>query len=417
MAKPTITAVLTFSTGPGFGAAAPLGSTAGSFQMGINVLGSTPTTTADVSSLVDTCTITRGRNLTSDVFQTGTLTLRIIDQNGNFNPANASGTYYGKLNPGVKVTISATYSGTTYPLFTGYVNSYDYVIPQNIDDSMNYTTITATDGLGLFNLAKITTVAGSTAGDYTGTAIGRILDQIAWPAGMRTISTGLTTVQADPGTSRTSLNAMRCLESTENGAFYIDPSGYVVFLNKTEAGSVSSTGTIFKDDGTNVGYFDAVWRLDNTLVVNHAAITRVGGTMQEYTDTASVNKYFTQSITETDLLMQDDATALANATYYVTARAETSVRCDALVLDIYTDQSTQTIAALSLDFFDPLTITTSQPGGTTISKTEQVLGVQHKITPNSWKTTLTTAAPMVAVPTTFTLDFGGMDVLNQTPLG
>lgn len=397
--RPVISAVLTFSTGPGFGSVAPLGSTVGtSFQLGINVLGSTPTTTADISAFVDTIDLQRGRNLTSDVYQTGTLKLRLVDQAGTFNPANAGGAYYGKLNPGVKITISATYSGTTYPIFVGYVNSYDYVIPLDVNTAMNYTTITATDGLGLFNLSKITSVAGSTAGDYTGTAIGRILDQIAWPAGMRAISTGLTTVQADPGTSRTALNAMRCLESTENGALYVDKSGYVVFLNKTEAGTISSTGTIFKDDGTNVGYFDAIWKLDNTLIVNHCAITRVGGTLQEYTDSASVNKYFTSSITETDLLMQDDATALSNATYYVQCRAETSIRCDALILDIYTDQATQTTAALSLDFFQPLTVTTSQPGSTAITKTVQVVGIAHKITPNSWKTTLTTAAPMVAYP-------------------
>ena len=398
MTLPTISAVLTFSTGPGFGPVAPLGSTAGSYQLGISALGSTPTTTADISNLVDSISIARGRNLTSDRFNPGTVNFRIIDQNGDFNPANVSGPYYGKLNPGVKITITATHSAVTYPMFVGYVQSFNYVIPNNADSTMNYTSVTAVDGLGLANLVKITSVTGAVAGDYTGTRVGLILDAISWPSGMRTLDTGLTTVQADPATTRNALDALQCLESTENGALYVNRSGYFVFKNKTNAGTISSTGTLFNDDGTNVSYYDAIWRLDNQLIVNDCSITRVGGTLQRYTDTASVNKYFTHSISETDLLHESDAAALANATYYVQSRAETAIRCDALIIDLYSGFSNQIVAALNLDFFDPLTITTTQPGGTTISKTEQVLGVSHQITTKSWRTTFTTAAPMGAYP-------------------
>ena len=52
-------------------------------------------------------------------------------------------------------------------------------------------------------------------------------------------------------------------------------------------------------------------------------------------------------------------------------------------------------AALDLDFFDPVTITTTQPGASALTKTLQVFGVAHSITPNSWKTTFTTLEPII----------------------
>jgi len=57
------------------------------------------------------------------------------------------------------------------------------------------------------------------------------------------------------------------------------------------------------------------------------------------------------------------------------------------------------VAALGLDYFDPVTVTTTQPGSgtstTSITKTLQVFGVEHKITPNSWRTTFTTLEPII----------------------
>jgi hypothetical protein len=64
------------------------------------------------------------------------------------------------------------------------------------------------------------------------------------------------------------------------------------------------------------------------------------------------------------------------------SRQETSIRCDAIVLDLYTDNyNTGIIAALDLDFFDPITVLTTQPGGSTIDKTLQIFGVRMAYNP------------------------------------
>jgi len=392
MTIPVINAVINFSTGPSFAQAMILDTGI----LGTNVLADTTAVIVDVSNVVDSIETMRGRNPQADQFQTGTLTMRIVDQNGDFNPQNPSSPYYNLLTPMRKVQITATYGAVTYPIFSGFITTYVTTTPRNANDVV-YTTITAVDAFRLAQNAQISTVTGATAGDLSGTRINEILDQIGWPTTMRDVDAGLTTMQADPGTARTSLAAMQTVEISEYGALYVDAAGSFVFQDRAvTAGSTGKAPVVFNDNGTDISYFDAVWRLDDTLVYNSASITRTGGTAQTAINQASIDKYFIHSYNQQNLLMQTDAVALDYARAYVASRAETSIRCDAIKLDLYTDNYTAgTIAALGLDYFDPVTITTNQPGSSTLTKTLQVFGVAQSITPNSWKTTLTTLEPII----------------------
>jgi hypothetical protein len=162
---------------------------------------------------------------------------------------------------------------------------------------------------------------------------------------------------------------------------------------------VNGTPVVFNDNGTGISYFNAVWLLNDVLIYNSAQVTRLGGTTQNAINQPSIDKYFVHSYNQQNLMMETDAVALDYARAYVASRAETSTRCDYLVLDLYTNNyNTGIIAALDLDYFDPVTITTTQPavvGTSTLSKTLQVFGVAHSITPNSWKTQFTTLEPII----------------------
>ena len=392
MTLPVINAVINFSTGPSFAQAFIIGEGI----LGTNILADSAAVIVDVSNVVDSVSIKRGRNPQVDEFQTGTMTLRIVDQNGDFNPQNPSSPYFGLLDPMRKVSISATYGGTTYPMFSGFITSYTTTTPRTATDVV-YTTIQAVDAFRLAQNAQISTVTGATAGQLSGTRINEILDEIAWPSSMRDVDAGLTTMQADPGTARTSLAALQTVTNSEYGAFYVDASGSFVFQDRTvTTASVAGTPVVFNDNGTDIAYANAVWRLDDTLVFNQANVTRTGGTVQSATNAASVTKYFAHTYNIQNLLMETDAVALDYARAYVASRAETSVRCDFIELDLYTDNyNTGIIAALDLDFFDPVTITTNQPGASTLTKTLQVFGVAHNVTPNRWRTTFTTLEPVI----------------------
>lgn len=395
MAIPVIKAIINFSTGPSFAQAMILDTG----LIGTNALADSSSIIVDVSSQVDSINSSRGRNAQADQFQTGQLSLRIVDQNGDFNPQNTASPYYGYLNPMRKVQITASYSGVTYPIFSGFITGYSTSTPKFTGDVV-YTTITAVDAFRLAQNAQISTVTGATAGQASGTRIGKILDAISWPASMRDIDTGLTTMQVDPGTPRTALEAMQTVELSEYGSLYVDATGSFVFQDRAfTTSSVNATATVFNDNGTGISYFNALWLLNDVLIYNSAQITRTGGTTQNAINQASIDKYFVHSYNQQNLLMETDTVALDYGRAYVASRAETTTRCDAITLDIYTNNYDLGIkAALGLDFFDPVSITTTQPavsGTSTLSKTLQVFGVAHNITPRSWKTTFTTLEPII----------------------
>jgi len=393
MTIPTINAYINFSTGPSFAQAMIL-------DQGIldtNVLADAAAVIVDVSDVVDSINTRRGRNAQADQFQTGTLSLRIVDQNGYFNPMNISGPYYQLLTPMRKVQITATYGAVTYPIFSGFITSYSTTTPQSSVGDVVYTTIQAVDAFRLAQNAQISTVAGTSAGQLTGARINNLLDAISWPNSMRDVDPGLTTVQVDPGTARTALAACQTIETTEYGAFYVDASGSFVFQDRNlTASSVAAAPVVFNDNGTAIDYFNAVWVTNDTLVYNEANITATGLAVQTASDAASIAKYFLHSYNQQNLLMQTTATALDYARAYVASRAETSVRCDEIQLDLYTaNYDAGIIAALDLDYFDPVTITTNQPGSTTLTKTLQVFGKSMEITPNSWRVKMTTLEPII----------------------
>ena len=396
MAIPKVNAFINFSTGPSFGQAFIIGS--GIF--GTNILADSTAVIVDVSSQVDSITTSRGRNAIADQFFTGTLTLRLVDQNGDFNPQNTSGPYYNLLSPMRKVQITATYNSVTYPIFSGFITAYNTITPQKVGD-VAYTVITAVDALRLLNNAQITTVADSGAGQLSGTRINKLLNQVSWPQSMRDIDAGQTTMQADPGTARSVLAACQTVQISEYGAFYVDASGSIIFQDrKFTTSSVYAPATSFNDNGTQIPYEYALWLLNDAQVVNYANITATGLATQNAQNASSITKYFTHGYTQQNLLMQTTQEALNYALAYVASHAETSIRCDAITLNLYTDNYDAGItAALGLDYFDPVTVTTTQPGSgtstTSITKTLQVFGVEHKITPNSWRTTFTTLEPII----------------------
>lgn len=392
MTRPVINVIINFSTGAGFGN--PFIIDQG--ILGIDVLGDASGPIVDVSDVVDSIVTNRGRQISAEQFNTGSSTIRILDQNGDFNPQNPASPYYTYLSPMRKIAVTATYQGVTYPIFAGYITNYNTSTPKFTGDLV-YTTISAVDGFRLLQNAQFFGVTGGTAGQTTGTRVTKILDTISWPSSMRDIDTGLTTVQADPATQRTALNALQTIATTEYGAIYMGADGKVVFQDRAvTVGSIGATPTVFNDNGTGIGYFDVKWVLDDSQVYNKATITRENGSVQTVTDSASIQKYFTHSYNQSGLLMETDSEALNYAQAFVASRKETAIRVDELILDLQQDNYTAgTIAGLNLDYFSPITITTSQPNNTTLTKTVQVFNITHQIRPDSWKVKFGTAEPII----------------------
>lgn len=390
----TLKVTVDFSSGAAFGTTLILDDALYG-QLDYNVLGDAASEVVDISTTVTNISTRRGYNLLADQFDPGTATVRVYDPNGIWNPTNSSGPYYGKLVPLRKMQISAVYSGTEYALFSGYITDYGYTYPKNED--IGFVDLVAVDGFRLFNMSQVTTVTGGTAGQSTGTRIEKILDSLGWPSSQREIDNGDSFVQADPGTDRTLLQALKNVEFSEQGAFYMSTEGSAVFHSRSWVQQKSGTNaTVFDNTGSGITYKGITLAHDDKLIINSAQVTRIGGATQSYSDADSIARYLPHNMSQSNLVIDTDAAAADIAAAYVATRKDTTIRVDSLTLDLSTPSyGTGIVAGLGIDYFDTVTINNEAQLGHVTSKTLQVMGVKHDISANNWLTTFTTSEPII----------------------
>jgi len=393
----TFKCTIDFSNGASFDPALILDNPA--TPLDASVLADVASDTLDVSQFVLSAQIRRAYNRTADSFTAGTATVRLVDQTGLFNPANSSGSLFGKILPMRKIIFDGVFNSTTYALGAMYIQSWKYTSPTGFDPA--YVDLTCVDGFQLLNLAAITTVSGGSAGQTTAQRITSLLDAGDWPGGMRDISTtATTTVQADVGGSRSTLSACQVVEATELGAFFINQQGYAKFLSRNDIITLSGGApTTFSDTGAagTVKYQRASFDLSDFGLVNQCTVTRTGGTAQTDSDASSISTFFTHSRNRSSIA-ETDADALSQAQMVIASRKEVGndLRMESLTIDAKDgSDSARVEAALDLDVFSPITVIQTLEGGTVTSNTI-ITGVGYDITPNSFFTTFTTAQPFAS---------------------
>tara|TARA_R110000868_G_scaffold144632_1_gene363937 strand:+ start:129 stop:1394 length:1266 start_codon:yes stop_codon:yes gene_type:complete len=411
---PTLGVSIDFANGPAFGN--PLILDDPSTPLGVGILADAPADVVDVSDIALRVSIRRGRNRVLNSFEAGTATVVLEDENGDYNPQNTSSPYYGKLLPLRKIRIWADYDdggGTDrYYLYSGYIVSFDNTFRLG-NDEVSTVTFQCVDAFRLLQNVQISTVAGSSAGQTTGARIENLLDLASFPVSQRLIDVGDTTVQADPGTSRSLLAACQNIEQTELGGFFIDDEGNAVFLSRsTVSEKADETPLLFNDDGTNISYQSIDFAYDDTQIFNDITVTRLGGTAQNVQSTSSIETYFIHSGSRSDLLMQTDAEALDQASMLLNARENALLRIDSIGLNLMdSTASNRIVAGLESDLFTLINVTKTGQASSTFTLELFVQGIQHDITPNTWTTRFLTAEPIIQA---FILDSAIQGLLDGT---
>ena len=395
MALPAQIAVtFDFSSGATFGTGFVIGSPDNGV-IGVSSFGADDVIipTVDLTPDVYSIAIRRGRNIMKDQYEAGTATVRVLDPQGFFNPQNPSSPYVGYLVPLRKVRISATTDTAEYFLFSGYVNDYRYYFP--VGQETAYVDILCSDAFRLFQMANVATIADTGAGQDTGTRINKILDDVLFPNSMRSISTGNTTCLADPASLRTSLEAIKNAEFSEGlGAFFMSPDGTAVYKSRSEVTATLGDTAIEFNQTTGIPYKAVKYAFDDKLIINSVVFNRVGGTAQNVFSQDSIDRFFPHSLTQENLVAEDDAQVLGIAQNYVNTRKETTIRIDEMTVDLQ-DPAVPTDTLIGLDYFDNLEITNVTESGSTIVKTLQAQGFAWDITPNRMQVTITTLEPIV----------------------
>jgi len=196
-------------------------------------------------------------------------------------------------------------------------------------------TFVASDGFVFFN--NQTLGAGTATVQTSGERINAILDDpfVQWPASLRAVDTGVTTLGADVIAENTNvLTYLKLVEQTELGRFFIGKNGDATFLDRSVGPSVDDF-VILADDGTGIGYRDmqivyGSEQLANEIIVSSVITTSTVTAIDE----PSQDTYGIFNLTLSDLLMNSDIQLEELALLLVSKYSQPEYRFDSIEVEL-----------------------------------------------------------------------------------
>jgi hypothetical protein len=381
VSAPTIQVLVGFQTTTGFGQP---------FQLDDAVYGLLDTGTlgglayADLTNLVESVNITRGRSRQLDQFNAGTATVTFNNSSRILDPLNTSSIYYPYVLPRCPIQILAN----GIPIYTGLITDWnlDYDIASNGDRmyaacSDAFTVLANTTLVSHTVTAETTTARINTVLNYT---------EVAYQ-GARSIGTGSSTLGASATSSSFNiadgtnlLTYLQLVNTSEQGYLFISADGTLTFKGRSSVLNPVS-GATFTYTGAGINYQTILSQYGDELLYNYIVTQSAAGVQQIASDATSIAQYQSQSLNLTNLLNSTVAEVAGLGNYLLGKYKNPVLR--------FTNVSTQ-MAALStanqnicfnLDLTSIATVVKNFTTGTpaTESQTLIVSGVSHNITPGS----------------------------------
>lgn len=311
----------------------------------------------------------RGRQNETVHTDTGRSTTVFENTDRALDPEYTGSPYYPNVLPMRRIRCTATVSGTTYYLFTNFIDPLTGWQVTQTAPGYTEATAVANDGFDVLATAQFGAL-DSFPSQTVSDRITAILDHFGWPAAERSIDTSDTALiqAAAVGslTGQSALDQIQAAADTENGVFFIDGRGYATFHSRyyslLNARATTSQATFCDKPNYAAGYY-----LYKTLVpltspvINDYLITRNGGVQVEALDSTSIGKYRQRSQTLTTLHVTD-ADALDYGRYKVAATRDPHRRYDEMTLEPG-DDSALWLLLLQLQIGDRITVMWTPPGG------------------------------------------------------
>jgi len=231
----------------------------GSVVSWLTVGGSVP----DISSKVRGITIRRGRADELDRINAATISLRVDNRDGRFDPTYDSGPYGTALDLGAFIHVFVANASTSRNLFSGFLWEFPPEWPVKINDEV--VTLGGADHMN--NLARAGYYRnGGRASEVAGSRIEDVLEQTRGTATIFTdIDTGIAILEpieatAAGGTVTNPVNALTHIQdvaTTEGGLFYVKPDGTLRFEEREQRQNIpfKRIAAVFGDAGTAAPYY------------------------------------------------------------------------------------------------------------------------------------------------------------------
>ncbi len=328
-----------------------------------------------------------GRQTELDRMQAGIGSVRLDNSDRALDPTNEAGAYWPNVRPMVRCRLTAdAYSdiysdiyGYDTQVFEGFVEGWAPSWPGQTDSVVDVPIV---DGFKLLSMAR---TSAAYAEEASGTRVTNLLDAGGWPAGRRAVDVGQSDVQAYAASDRIVLNAIQDAANTEDGVFYITPSGDATFLSRYSRVNTASVVT-FGDGVGELPYAALQTTFDDDRLWNDISATPDGLTIQRAVDAASQSAYGPRWL-DLQTLHTTENEAADFASWLLGRYSEPRLRVDAI--QILGHSSADVLEqCLSRRPGDRVTVMRRPPGGgDPIQLDVFIESVDHRVGADEWVTT------------------------------
>jgi hypothetical protein len=383
MSAPTLQVLVGFQTTVNFGTPFQLDNatyglldtgTLGGYQM------------VDLTSMVQSVSLTRGRNREMEQFNGGTAQLQIYDPTRLLDPLNTASIYYPFVAPRQPVQILA--GGVI--IYTGFVTDWD--LDYGYTTNANVTTVACADAFTVLANQSMNAVTPSAESSSARVAYVLTRPEVAYQ-GPYSVGTGSSTLGAFPITEGTNvLTYLQNVATSEQGYLFIASNGTLTFTGRAAVlNPVSSIA--FVDTGSGgIPYRTLMNQYGDELLYNYiqtrspAYDTPPPGIAASTASNAnSISLYQAQQLSKLDLLNSTVAETAALGNYLLGRYMDPVLRFTGVTVQLAALSAADQTTALSTDLTRIASVQKTYSVGTPASVTQTLIvsGIKHSITPGS----------------------------------
>jgi hypothetical protein len=335
------------------------------------------TTFVDLTSIVLSINIKRGRNRQLDQFNAGTAQVVFNNNSRILDPLNTSSPYYPFVLPRSPIIIYA--NGT--PIYTGFVEDWDLDY-QNANQGRMFAR--CVDAFG--TLANQQLNAFTPSAETSGVRVSAVLDrpEINYQ-GARSIGTGSSTLGAYAVSQDTNvLNYLQQVNTSEQGYLYTAADGSLTFKGRSSVLNPVS-GASFTTNGTGIPYMTLVNQYGSELLYNYIVTQSPAGAAQTSSDANSIALYQAQNYNLLNLLNSTTTEVAGLGAYLLGKYRNPVVRFTGVSCELAALTSAQWSTIFAIDLTSIVTVQKDFSTGTPASESQTLItsGIEHRIVPGS----------------------------------
>jgi hypothetical protein len=387
MSQPILQVLVGFQTTANFGQP---------FQLNDAVYGLLDTGTlggiqfADLTTMVQSVNITRGRSRQLQEFNAGTATVSFWNKSRDLDPLNTASPYWNTSAgmTGIVPRLPIQILANGIPIYTGVIQDW------NVDyDRGNNDIVYATCADQFTVLANTILTDHTVTQQLTGDRINEVLNysEVVYQ-GPRAIGTGSSTLGSTASNAGFSieagtalLNYLQTVATSEQGFLFMAADGTLTFKGRTEVLSLSPDAIFTGDASVGVPFQTLMNEFGDELLYNIIVTQSPAGASFTATDSTSVAQYQAQTYSNTNLLNSSTTEVQALGQYLLGKYRQPQLRFTGLSTQLLALDSAKQNICLGLELTDICNVVKHFAVGlpTSVDQSVIVSGVSHNITPGS----------------------------------